>query len=92
MMCTRPDIYHAVGGVSRFLSNPGKEHWAAVTISSWEEDEEASSKQEKEPSQDPNEEGRRLEAYLASDRGKKKRLASIIIKEGDKERPPKKKN
>lgn len=59
MMCTRPDIYHAVGGVSRFLSNPGKEHWAAVTISSWEEDEEASSKQEKEPSQDPNEEGRR---------------------------------
>lgn len=46
MMCTRPDIYHAVGGVSRFLSNPGKEHWAAVTISSWEEDEEPSSKQE----------------------------------------------
>lgn len=26
MMCTRPDIYHAVGGVSRFLSNPGKLH------------------------------------------------------------------
>ena len=25
-----------------------------------------------------------MEAYLASDRGKKKRLASIIIKEGDK--------
>ncbi|CAN1237861.1 Retrovirus-related Pol polyprotein from transposon TNT 1-94, partial [Linum grandiflorum] len=27
---TRPDIAHAVGVVSRFLSNPGKEHWAAV--------------------------------------------------------------
>ena len=30
MVCTRPDITHAVGVVSRFLSNPGKEHWAAV--------------------------------------------------------------
>ena len=30
MVCTRPDIAHAVGVVSRFLSNPGKEHWAAV--------------------------------------------------------------
>jgi hypothetical protein len=30
MVCTRPDIAHAVGLVSRFLSNPGKEHWAAV--------------------------------------------------------------
>ena len=26
MVCTRPDIAHAVGVVSRFLSNPGKEH------------------------------------------------------------------
>ncbi|CAN1245512.1 Retrovirus-related Pol polyprotein from transposon TNT 1-94 [Linum grandiflorum] len=30
MVCTRPDIAHAVGVVSRFLSNSGKEHWAAV--------------------------------------------------------------
>jgi len=30
MVCTRPDIAHAVGVVSRFLSNPGKEHWDAV--------------------------------------------------------------
>lgn len=29
-VCTRPDIAHAVGVVSRFISNPGKEHWAAV--------------------------------------------------------------
>ena len=30
MVCTRPDIAHAVGVVSRFLSNPGKIHWEAV--------------------------------------------------------------
>ncbi|KAL5821663.1 hypothetical protein ACOSQ3_023545 [Xanthoceras sorbifolium] len=30
MVCTRPDIAHVVGVVSRFLSNPGKEHWTAV--------------------------------------------------------------
>ena len=30
MVCTRPDIAHAVGVVSRFLSNPGKEHWEDV--------------------------------------------------------------
>ncbi|CAH9062481.1 unnamed protein product [Cuscuta epithymum] len=30
MVCTRPDIAQAVGTVSRFLSNPGKEHWEAV--------------------------------------------------------------
>lgn len=30
MVCTRPDIAHAVGVVSRFLSNPGKDHWQAV--------------------------------------------------------------
>jgi len=30
MVCTRPDLAHAVGVVSRFLSNPGKEHWNAV--------------------------------------------------------------
>ena len=30
MVCTRPDIAHAVGVVSRFLENSGKEHWEAV--------------------------------------------------------------
>ncbi|CAM8986873.1 unnamed protein product [Rhodiola kirilowii] len=30
MVCTRPDIAHAVGVVSRFLSNPDKKHWEAV--------------------------------------------------------------
>ena len=30
MVCTRSDIAHAVGVVSRFLSNPGKEHREAV--------------------------------------------------------------
>ena len=30
MICTRPDLAYAVGTVSRFLSNPGREHWNAV--------------------------------------------------------------
>ena len=30
MVCTRPDIAHAVGVVSIFFSNLGKEHWKAV--------------------------------------------------------------
>ncbi|KAH9291001.1 hypothetical protein KI387_044130 [Taxus chinensis] len=30
MVCTRPDITHAMGAVSRFMSDPGKEHWQAV--------------------------------------------------------------
>ena len=30
MVCTRPDIAHAVGVVSRYMANPGKEHWEAV--------------------------------------------------------------
>eukprot|EP00253_Pinus_taeda_P032584 PITA_32584 len=30
MVCTRPDIAHAVGVLSRFMSKPGKEHWRAV--------------------------------------------------------------
>ena len=30
MVCTRPDISHAVGIVSRYMHNPGKEHWQAV--------------------------------------------------------------
>ena len=27
MTCTRPDIAHAVRAVSRYMVNPGKEHW-----------------------------------------------------------------
>nr|GEW55256.1 hypothetical protein [Tanacetum cinerariifolium] len=30
IVCTRPDIAHAMGVVSRFMSNPGREHWEAV--------------------------------------------------------------
>jgi len=30
MVCTRPDIAHAVGVVSRYMNNPRKEHWMAV--------------------------------------------------------------
>ena len=30
MVCTRPDIAHAVRVVSRYMANPGKEHWEAV--------------------------------------------------------------
>jgi hypothetical protein len=30
MVCTRPDIAHTVGDVSRFMSNLGKQHWEAV--------------------------------------------------------------
>ncbi|RVW42242.1 Retrovirus-related Pol polyprotein from transposon TNT 1-94 [Vitis vinifera] len=30
MECTRPDIAHAVGVVSRFTSRLGKQHWEAV--------------------------------------------------------------
>jgi hypothetical protein len=30
MVCTRPDIAHAVGVVRRYMNNPGKEHWEAV--------------------------------------------------------------
>uniref|UniRef100_A0A2N9GLP2 Gag-Pol polyprotein n=1 Tax=Fagus sylvatica TaxID=28930 RepID=A0A2N9GLP2_FAGSY len=30
MVCTRPDIAQAVGVVSRYMVNPGKEHWSAV--------------------------------------------------------------
>ncbi|KAH9762947.1 hypothetical protein KPL70_001004 [Citrus sinensis] len=30
MVCTRPDVAHSVGVVSRFMGNPGKEHWSAV--------------------------------------------------------------
>lgn len=30
MVCTRPDIAYCVSIVSRYLANPGKEHWSAV--------------------------------------------------------------
>ena len=30
MVCTRPDIAHVVGVVSRYMNNPGKEHWMVV--------------------------------------------------------------
>jgi hypothetical protein len=30
MICTRPDLAHAVSVVTRFMHNPGKEHWNAV--------------------------------------------------------------
>ena len=32
IVCTRLDIAHAMGLVTRFLSNPGKEHWEAVKL------------------------------------------------------------
>ena len=30
MVCTRPDISHVVSVVSRYMADPGKEHWNAV--------------------------------------------------------------
>ena len=30
MVCTHPDISHAVNVVSRYMANPSKEHWQAV--------------------------------------------------------------
>nr|GMD22027.1 Retrovirus-related Pol polyprotein from transposon TNT 1-94 [Ipomoea batatas] len=30
MVCTRPDLAHAVSVVSRYMHNPGKEHWNVV--------------------------------------------------------------
>ena len=30
MVCTRLDIVYIIGVVSRFMTNPGKDHWAAV--------------------------------------------------------------
>ncbi|GJY89529.1 retrovirus-related pol polyprotein from transposon TNT 1-94 [Tanacetum coccineum] len=30
MICTRPDIAHAVGVVIRYMAEPGREHWEAV--------------------------------------------------------------
>ncbi|XP_073122952.1 secreted RxLR effector protein 161-like [Henckelia pumila] len=30
MVCTRPDLAHAISVVSRFMSNPGRAHWEAL--------------------------------------------------------------
>jgi hypothetical protein len=30
MVCTRLDITHAVGVLSRYMSKPGKEHWTTI--------------------------------------------------------------
>ncbi|KAE8686785.1 cytochrome c bioproteinsis protein CCS1 [Hibiscus syriacus] len=32
MICTRPDIAQAVGVVSRYMANPGKEHWNTSVV------------------------------------------------------------
>ncbi|KAE8671264.1 Detected protein of unknown function [Hibiscus syriacus] len=32
MICTRPDISQAVGVVSRYMENPGKEHWNTLIV------------------------------------------------------------
>ena len=32
MVCTRPDISHAVGIMSRYMHNPNKRHWQAVKL------------------------------------------------------------
>ena len=30
MICTRPDIAQAVGAASRYIANPGREHWNTI--------------------------------------------------------------
>jgi hypothetical protein len=30
MVCTRPDIAHSIGFLSRYMSKPGKEHWTTI--------------------------------------------------------------
>ena len=30
MVCTRPDLSHAVSVVSKYMHNPRKDHWEAV--------------------------------------------------------------
>ena len=30
LVCTRPDLVHAVSTVSKYMANPGREHWKAV--------------------------------------------------------------
>nr|GEU67070.1 retrotransposon protein, putative, Ty1-copia subclass [Tanacetum cinerariifolium] len=43
MVCTRPDLAHAVSVVSRYMHNPGKMHWKAVKSLSTTEAEYISS-------------------------------------------------
>jgi ATP-binding cassette subfamily B (MDR/TAP) protein 1 len=31
MVCSRPDLSYAMSLVSRYMANPGKEHWKAVS-------------------------------------------------------------
>jgi hypothetical protein len=35
MVSTRPDISYVVGAVSRYMENPGKDHWATVKWVLW---------------------------------------------------------
>ncbi|KAE8722570.1 Peptidyl-prolyl cis-trans isomerase FKBP62 [Hibiscus syriacus] len=35
MICTRPDIAQAVGVVSRYMANPGKEHWNTSVVATF---------------------------------------------------------
>jgi len=35
MMCTTPNVAHAMGFVCRFLTNPSKEQWLAVLVVKW---------------------------------------------------------
>jgi ATP-binding cassette subfamily B (MDR/TAP) protein 1 len=30
MVCSRPDLSYAMSLVSRYMANPGKEHWKVV--------------------------------------------------------------
>ena len=30
VVCTGPDIAHAIGVVNRYMRNPGMEHWSAI--------------------------------------------------------------
>lgn len=30
MVCSRPDLSHALSVVSRFMTNPGKQHWKSI--------------------------------------------------------------
>lgn len=30
MICTQPDLAHGISVLSRYMSNPGKEHWLAM--------------------------------------------------------------
>ena len=30
MVCTRPDIAHAMGVFNKYMSKPGREHWTTI--------------------------------------------------------------